>query len=222
MKRRGKPALSSEQIFFKHREEARISAKMNRQNNAAFTSSLVGASHFLSKRRIPNLCSRRPLYRPQTVRCAVLNPNEVLTETQLEEWSQVRSLLQSIDSALQGPDADKLVARAFGWGTQKFWRGDVKHEPPSMQQAEEAIEFLRTGIELDDASIAVILKSFPEVVRLSTTRMRHNVDQIQRNYPNIKGKLLVNTIKGTPAVLGFDYDCEGDCQSECARCWVQF
>lgn len=169
-------------------------------------------------------CSRR--HRTEVsvsrVRCAAANPNEILTSEQLDEWKRVSDLVQSVNASLKPGDADRLVGRAFGWGTQKFWRGDVKHEPPSVSQAEASLSFLRERVGLDDDCVSTVVKTFPEVLRLSLERMNANVDQIQKSYPNIKGEMLINTVKDSPAVLGYDFDCEGDCKSECARCWVQF
>lgn len=146
----------------------------------------------------------------------------MLTVAELEEWKQVSELVRTVNENLAEADADRLVGRAFGWGTQKFWRGDVKHEAPSLRQAEESFTFLREVIGLDDPALAAVVKTFPEVLRLTLDRMKENVETIQRNYPNIKGAMLTNSVKAEPAVLGFDFDCEGDCKSECARCWVQF
>lgn len=176
------------------------------------------------------LSSRRPRFLIHTTisttrifpRCIALDPNKTLSSQQLEEWSQVSSLVTSIDSSIEKIQADKLVSRAFGWGTQKFWRGDVKHEPPSLEQAKTSIDFLRNRLELDDSAIAAILKKLPEVLRLPLSRMTANIDLIQSNYPSLKDALLQNSVKANPSVLGYDFDCEGDCQSECARCWVQF
>lgn len=172
----------------------------------------------------PQSCSRRRRTKlsVSNVRCAKKDPNEVLTTEQLDEWKRVSDLVQSVNSNLKPDDADRLVGRAFGWGTQKFWRGDVENEPPSISQVEASLSFLRQRVGLDDGSVAAVVKKFPEVLRLTLERMNANVDQIQSTYPNIKGKMLINSVTESPAILGYDFDCEGDCKSECARCWVQF
>ena len=150
-----------------------------------------------------------------------VKPSDVLSASELAEWDRVRSVLGSLDSKLESK-ADKVIERAFGWGSQKFWRGDVKNEAPSEEKVEASISFLKENIGLNEKEIGSLIKDFPEVLRLSLARMNSNVEYIQQTYPNIKGQLLINTVKDTPRVLGFDFDCEGDCQSECARCWVQF
>lgn len=203
---------------------------MNSPQTPAFSSSLaVGvtrgretltASRVSSQR--PRIASQAKRARTSQVRCAVADPNEMLTAVELDEWKKVSEMLRSVNGSLGEADADRLVGRAFGWGTQKFWRGDVKHEAPSLRQAEESCTFLREVIELDDPGLAAVIKKFPEVLRLTLDRMNENIETIQKTYPNIKGAMLTNSVKADPAVLGFDFDCEGDCKSECARCWVQF
>lgn len=149
------------------------------------------------------------------------SPADLSTEQQTE-WQEVVTEIKRVSPELSESDVDKLVQRAFGWGTQKFWRGRMKKQPASIDTTTAAITFLQDVVGIDDIAIARLIPKFPELVGLSTTRMRENVNHIQRLYPHIKGKLLANSIINNPAVLGYDFDCEGDCQSECARCWVQF
>lgn len=132
------------------------------------------------------------------------------------------TLVQNLDPTLAPDKADKLVGRAFGWGTQKFWRGRVKQEPPSLDAVRTSLSFLSDEVAVDDSHVPAVLRNFPEVLALSVSRMKENVDFIQRTYPVLKGDKLTKAILENPAVLGFDFDCEGDCKSECARCWVQF
>jgi hypothetical protein len=40
-------------------------------------------------------------------------------------------------------EADKLLARAFGWGTQAFWRNERVDVVPSPAELQEAIGFVR-------------------------------------------------------------------------------
>lgn len=98
----------------------------------------------------------------------------------------------------------------------------MKQEAPSVELANEAVTFLKEIVGMDEAQVGIVVKGFPEVLRLGWERMKGNVEYVQQNYPHVKGRVLVNAVKETPAVLGFDFDCGGDCKSECARCWVQF
>lgn len=148
-------------------------------------------------------------------------PAELSVEKQ-SEWQLVVKEVQQIVPGIDESKADAFVSRAFGWGTQKFWRGRVKKQTASLNKMSASIDFLRDILELDDAAIAKLIPKFPEVLALSVNRMSENIDYIQRTFPSLKGKILKNAIIANPAALGYDFDCEGDCKSECARCWVQF
>lgn len=135
------------------------------------------------------------------------------------EWAAGVGLVSDLFGSVA--DAERAVGRAFGWGSQKFWRGRVKQRPVSLETVRESLNFLRS-FGLTDTQVSAVLKSFPEVLAVSTKRMADNVRHIQLTYPALKDARLVNAVLDNPAVLGYDFDCEGDCKSECARCWVQF
>lgn len=178
-------------------------------------------SHTATCVRHPSALPASQLPTPSSIRCAA-DPNKVLSTKQLDEWRKVSEFLQELSTTFSPNDTDKLIARAFGWGTQRFWRGDVREEVPCLTQVRDSVTCLKDVVGLDDEEVALVAKKFPEVLRLRMERMRENIGHIHKNYPHIKAALLVNAVKETPAVLGFDFDCEGDCQSECERCWVQF
>jgi hypothetical protein len=152
------------------------------------------------------------------------NPRETLTEGQLAVWNDVAAEIRSIDAAALDGVADAVVSKAFGWGpsSQRFWRGDVVEEVPSLERVRAAVAFLRDDIGMTDHDIAVLVKKFPEILRLDVdARMRKNVELMETTW-NIRGARLRDAVKSQPQVLGFDVDCSGDCQSECARCWARF
>lgn len=170
------------------------------------------STHRTSSYRSP----RRP------VQCRV-QPSTILSEDEMARWDQAANHVRQLGPGVGGDDAvEKVIGTAFGWGVQKFWKGRVKQEVPSPEIVEEALQFLREQIGLSDDDVIKVVKKFPEVLRVGIERMNENLEYVQRSYPHIKGTLLKNSVKDTPAVLGFDFDCEGDCKSECARCWVQF
>lgn len=195
--------------------------------NPAFAATTT-RSAFVRLGQLGNSCAITPR-RPRRskaadgpTRCAA-NPNEALDTAGLAEWRKVSVALQEVSEGLSEQEADKMVGRAFGWSSQKFWRGDVKEERPELTQVTAALDFLRNEIGVEEKDFAAILKKFPEVVRLPVERMAGNKDFIIESYPVFKnGTMLLNVVKETPAVLGYDFDCAGDCKSECARCWVQF
>lgn len=98
----------------------------------------------------------------------------------------------------------------------------MKRQPVSMETVTASLDFLHATVGLSDEQIATIVPKLPEVLALPLKRMQENVSYIVKTYPSLKDQRLVNAIMVNPAVLGYDFDCEGDCQSECARCWVQF
>jgi mTERF len=152
------------------------------------------------------------------------NPRDILTDDELGVWAAVVAEVRSVDpTALDGGE-DAIVSKAFGWGptSQRFWRGDVVQEIPSSARVGASLAFLRDELGITDPDIAAMLKKFPELLRLDVQdRMRANVEFMQTTW-NITGSRLVEAVKSQPQVLGFDVDCGGDCQSECARCWARF
>lgn len=171
----------------------------------------------------PAICAREPLIASATE--AAKGPGggktSALSDAQVEEWGRVRERVEGILS-LDEVAADKIVARAFGWGSQKFWRFRKQKQPPSLSVVNQSLDFLTNSVGIDVTGLPKIIKNFPEVLALEVDRMQSNVDYIIKTYPNLKGQLLTRAVADNPAVLGYDFDCEGDCQSECARCWAQF
>lgn len=185
----------------------------------------LGAAR-LCKHRTPSVLVRSAQRgaQPQCPRAAFVNPEKVLSAEQLTEWEEAAGVLTSLDDSLLPPDkADALLLRAFGWRSQRFWRGRKSNEAPSVTAVRDALAFLREGVGVEgDRETAELLVKFPELLGVGVTRMRDNVSTIERTYPSLKGAGLTRAVISNPAVLGYDFDCEGDCKSECARCWVQF
>lgn len=126
------------------------------------------------------------------------------------------------ESALSAEEAELTVRRAFGWGSQRYWRRAVLREAPSAAAAQRRLHFLRDTLALRHADVQLVLRRFPEVLRLDMQQLRDAVALMQRNWPALTGSRLAAAVRDKPAVLGFDFDCEGDCQGECSRCWAQF
>lgn len=152
------------------------------------------------------------------------DPNEALDAAQLEAWAAVAGVVRGVAPALP---ADGVVAKAFGWGrlSQRFWRGDHVEEVPSVERVEASLEFLRgVPLRLSDAEIAGVLKTFPECLNLDGgERMQENMTLLGKSWPAFKDeKRLKAAVLDKPAILGFSVDCEGDCRSECNRCWARF
>ena len=73
-----------------------------------------------------------------------------------------------------------------------------------------------------DKDLAAAVKQFPQVLGMKVEeRMKPNVEKIEKEF-KIAGPAMKNVLKRKPQVLGFNWDCYGDCQGNCPRCWVHF
>lgn len=178
-----------------------------------------------NKRRA--FCGRKPLIASATEAAtgakadARGRKDSGLSYAQVEEWGRVRERLEEVLS-VDDVTADKLVACAFGWENQTFWRLRELKQPPSLSVVDQSLDFLTNEIGIDAKDLLKVIKDFPEVLALKVSQMQSNVSYMSEMYPRLKGKLLAEAVIDNPAVLGYDYDCEWDCQSECARCWTRF
>ena len=66
------------------------------------------------------------------------------------------------------------------------------------------------------------VKTFPEVMALPVEeQLQHNAEKLKKDW-KMTDKVIPSVIKRQPAVLGYNVDCEGNCQGDCNRCWVRF
>lgn len=73
-----------------------------------------------------------------------------------------------------------------------------------------------------DKDLASAIKQFPQLLGMKVEeRMKPNITKIEHEF-KIKGPAMNNVLKRKPQVLGFNWDCYGDCQGNCPRCWVHF
>eukprot|EP00877_Chromochloris_zofingiensis_P009841 jgi/Chrzof1/510/Cz01g18140.t1 len=142
-----------------------------------------------------------------------------LTEDQRLEWSHCVHLLT--DLGVAEDQAERYIARAFGWGSQAYWRGEQVQVAPSVKQVQAALAYLNElGIQEQD--MAKVLKSFPELVGCRVEQqLRANVHKLQNEW-KLKDAVLAKAILRNPSVLGYTVDCMGDCAGECNRCWARF
>ena len=52
-------------------------------------------------------------------------------------------------------------------------------------------------------------------------QLQGNVEKLKKDW-KMTDKVIPNVVKRQPAVLGYNVDCEGNCQGDCNRCWVRF
>ncbi|KAI8469146.1 MAG: hypothetical protein J3K34DRAFT_470176 [Monoraphidium minutum] len=155
---------------------------------------------------------------PGAARPAPGPPAEKLAPEELQEWAACVAQLEEF--GLAAADAERIVARAFGWATQAYWRREKVEEPPSAARAAAAVGLLR-GLGISDAELPRVIKSFPEVIGCSVEALQGNVAKLQKDW-KLEGQVLAKAVVRQPAVLGYTVDCMGDCIGECNRCWARF
>lgn len=135
------------------------------------------------------------------------------------KWNQCMDIL--IEIGLERPDAEKFLTRAYGWGSQAYWRKEKVEEVPDPENVQACISYLN-DLGLEDADLMGVIKKFPEVLGCDVeTRLKNNVAVLENQW-KMKGMVITNTLKRKPEILGFTIDCYGDCAGECNRCWVRF
>ncbi|GLI63276.1 hypothetical protein VaNZ11_006181 [Volvox africanus] len=129
-------------------------------------------------------------------------------------------LVRSLD--LGADESSRLVARAFGWTTQAFWRQEKVEELPTPTQVENALEVLRIDLAMTSEEAARVVRVFPELLACDVEgRLRANIAQLGSQW-RLKGPTLTKAVIRQPAVLSYSLDCGGDCIGECNRCWARF
>lgn len=136
-----------------------------------------------------------------------------------DKWNQCMDVLSEI--GLEKPDAEKFLTRAYGWGSQAYWRKEKVEQVPEPENVQACIGYLNElGLEGED--LLGVIKKFPEVLGCDVeTRLKANVGVLENQW-KMKGMVITNTLKRKPEILGFTIDCYGDCAGECNRCWVRF
>ena len=63
-------------------------------------------------------------------------PTEVLTGDDLESWTTTTTMVQEA-TGFTAEEADEVVTRAFGWGSQLYWRKSKVQEVPQVEQVSD-------------------------------------------------------------------------------------
>jgi hypothetical protein len=174
--------------------------------------------------RIPHPAPRRPSLarhvhprRGTTPRLLSSKTDASIPDDLAPDFASCVSTLEQL--GLSSADADKAVRQAFGWGTQLYWRQELVQAAPDPEAVDRALEYMERRLHLEtDADKAEVVKKFPEVLMLSSAVMEDNVGKLEDRF-KIKGKMLANSLKRKPRVLGATTDCLGDCAGDCTRCW---
>ncbi len=163
----------------------------------------------------------RPSHRPQ--RCAAAEKATFsvadLPADTAAAWADCAARLETL--GLEPAAAETALVKAFGWGSQVFWRHEKEGEAPALEQVEAVLAFLASIDIASEADQAALIGKFPEVLGLEVTLMEENVAKLQKAF-FMKGAALTGTIKRKPRALGVIVDCEGSCQGLCTRCFAHF
>ncbi|GIL78283.1 hypothetical protein Vretimale_7643 [Volvox reticuliferus] len=144
-----------------------------------------------------------------------------LSQEEESTWKASCDVLAS-SLGLDADESSQLVARAFGWTTQAFWRQEKVEELPTPTQVENALEVLQVDLAMTSEEAARVVRLFPELLACDVEgRLRANIAQLGSLW-RLKGPTLTKAVIRQPAVLGYSVDCSGDCIGECNRCWARF
>eukprot|EP00951_Prasinocladus_malaysianus_P048605 scaffold660372_cov41-Prasinocladus_malaysianus.AAC.1 len=100
-----------------------------------------------------------------------------------------------------------------------YWRGEVVEAVPSVEQITAVMDYL-SEIGIKGGDLQKYVDKFPQVFGCDVDKLlRANVTELEKTW-RIKGPTLAAMLKRRPEILGFNFDCLGDCKGECNRCWV--
>ncbi|EPS58354.1 hypothetical protein M569_16460 [Genlisea aurea] len=162
-------------------------------------------SHCLAKQR------RFPRYRNLKSRLREQQDDD-------EAWNSCKQYLSPY--GFEAEEEEIILGKAFGRIHSPYWGEDrEQQQAPSVY---ETLRYFKDGLGLGDEDVAKILKKFPELLGCSLdNEIIPNVERLKVKW-NIHGKSLRKLLLRNPGVLGFNIDCEGDCQALCTRCWARF
>jgi len=145
-----------------------------------------------------------------------------INETQ---WNSAAELLRSYGGMSDDDDTEisKILSRAFGWTSQAYWRGQRTRSNPSLDAIQNALKVFTHELQLQPNDIRSVLRKFPEAMALDEdgTQLRDN-QRYMKDTLRMDAERVRKSVIAQPQALGYNFDCGGDCQGECVRCWVRF
>ncbi|XP_057974781.1 uncharacterized protein LOC131162379 [Malania oleifera] len=142
-----------------------------------------------------------------------------LSNENRKTWDECRQALSAFKFGFE--EEDKILGKAFGQIHSPYWGEERRKEIPEFETVDVILDYLRS-LGLSDDDLCKLLKKFPEVLGCSLEdELRNNVFVLEKEW-GIKGKSLRNLLLRNPKVLGYNFDCKGDCMAKCTRCWVRF
>lgn len=191
-----------------------VDPSCNRGPHPAHCSQKPASARFLAPRARQN---------PRSLRCATAEKATFsvadLPADTAASWSDCAARLE--DLGMEPAAVETTLIKAFGWGSQAYWRHEKEGEAPTLAQVDAVLAFLASLGIASEADQAALVAKFPEVLGLEVALMEGNVAKLQSAF-FLKGAALTGTIKRKPRALGVIVDCEGSCQGLCTRCFAHF
>eukprot|EP00240_Pyramimonas_obovata_P013783 CAMPEP_0118934866 /NCGR_PEP_ID=MMETSP1169-20130426/14340_1 /TAXON_ID=36882 /ORGANISM="Pyramimonas obovata, Strain CCMP722" /LENGTH=260 /DNA_ID=CAMNT_0006877815 /DNA_START=80 /DNA_END=863 /DNA_ORIENTATION=- len=136
-------------------------------------------------------------------------PTEVLTGDDLESWTATTAMVQEA-TGITAEEAEEVVTRAFGWGSQLYWRKSKVQEVPQTEQVEESIAYLKSMLPKQDQLVKVI-KGFPECVAIGVEAgppgLKYAFEYIDKEW-DMQPPVSNMVIAKKPKLLGNSVDAE--------------
>jgi len=150
-----------------------------------------------------------------------LVPAQTLVGDDLEQWKACVALVEGV--GFEADKAEEILTRAFGWGSQAYWRKSKVNQVPSPAQVEESLNFIQELMENKESDVVKVVSGFPESLAIGVEDgppgLKYASNFIEDSW-KMKGKAKTMTIARKPAVLGCQIDCRGDCAGQCHYCWA--
>eukprot|EP00798_Chlamydomonas_sp_ICE-L_P013546 gene13546-19416_t len=141
-----------------------------------------------------------------------------LSAEELEEWEKCLVALEGLD--LPHEEAERILAKGFGWLGQGYWRSEKVNEPPTLEHVTAKLAYLQDDLGIQGADLISVLKKFPETLGLSLEDLlKPNMQRLEKEW-FMKGAILTKALIRKPQTMGLSVDCEGTCQGLCSKCWA--
>lgn len=155
---------------------------------------------------------------PSRVACqasTAVHFTEKFDSTQQKQWQTTRHLVEEI--GFSSDDANDILALSFGWSYSDYWGEEKQATVPDPESVSASLSLMKSlGLDM-----VALVKKFPEVMGLSERELQYSLGTLDGTW-GIAGKNLKNVLMRNPQVLGYNFDCGGDCAGQCTRCWVRF
>jgi hypothetical protein len=146
------------------------------------------------------------------------------TPEDIAAWRAATDVVKDILGDDDDERADTVVAKAFGWRAQGYWRNQKVCEVPNMERIEASLAYL-ASVGVTRENIGAIVSKQPEIFACDVEQLEAATTHIEKNFfmkRNTSG--FVKFVVRVPMALGCNVDCAGEgraCEGECNRCWAR-